>query len=171
MNLAEVKAAPRREPGSRPKNSYEVSAPPIMGQLTLSREHPGATFELISASGLAGGSAFSFIRPHLDSAHRKAPQPRTIGITGLVLGVGIPVVLLVLGLISPVLALPLALLLGPASLFGGKRFMEWAFPPLELLPDEHTKTRWQKSLTAVTSVVGSIAAITGIVSFILVLGQ
>jgi hypothetical protein len=171
MTLAEVKVAPRREPTLGRKNVSEASSPPISATLILSRSHPGATYEVLSIGRLAGGSVFAFVMPHLDAVRRKAPQPETVGVSALLTGAGLPDALLALDLIGPALALPLVFILGAGLLYASVRFMEWAFPPLELLPDEHTKTRWQKTLTAVTGVVGTVAAITGIVSFILVLGQ
>lgn len=171
VTLADVKAAPRRKPERSTKSFSEASAAPIAAHLALAKTHPALTLEVLSLGRLSGGSVVSMITPHIEKTVCKAPQPKLFGLLGLLIGASTSAGLLAFDLISPTLALILIFVLGVGCLFGGIRAGEWLFPSLELLPDAHSKTRWQKTVRLVTSIGGLLVGITGIAGFILALNQ
>jgi hypothetical protein len=172
MTLAEVLSAPRQPPVPPPsKGPYsEANEPPISTHLRIGNSLPGLTLEVLTVGRLSVGSMVSAVTPSIDSTVRKAPQRETIGIAALAIGCAIPDVLLAVGALTPAATLPLVLAVGSICYFGAIRAMEWLFPPMELLPDEHSKTRWQKTVRLGASIGGVIAAITGILGFALTVG-
>lgn len=177
MNLKEVMDAPRKAPVPPGRRSeWEGDALPKAVELNLEKPHPtgkrpGATLEVWASGRLSGGAILSAVRPHIEKTVRKAPRPERVGIGALLFSCAIPDLLLALSLISPHLALLLVFVLGAGSYFGAIRAMEWLFPPLELLPDEHAKSRWQKTWRGIRGASAAVVGIVGIAGFVLALGQ
>ena len=176
MTLKEVMDAPRRKPVAPKRTEWEGEGLPLAVELNLEKAHPGgkrpgARLEVWARGRMSGGSILSFVTPHLEKTVRKAPQPEPVGLGALLIGCAVPDALLALGLIGPAPTLILVLVLGAGLYYGAVRAMEWLFPPLELLPDEHSRTRWQKAWRAVSGVSAAIAGVIGILGFALALGQ
>lgn len=170
LPLLKVLSLPRRQP-ERPEGGYaEMSRAPVSTRLEVNRSSPAIVLEVLAPGPMFGSSIVEAITPQLDLTKRKILSSAAVGIAGLTLGSAAPDVLFAFDLISPGLALPLVFALGSGGFVGGVRAMEWLFPPLELLPNEHSRTRWQRTIRIGGGVLGTLAGITGIVGFFLALG-
>lgn len=177
VNMKEVMDAPRKSPIPPGRQSeWEGDAVPKAVELNLEKphltgKHPGAMLEVWASGRLSGGAIVSSVTPHIEKTVRRAPQPEPVGIAAALFACAVPDLLLAVDLISPALALLLVFVLGAGSYFGALRAMEWLFPPLELLPDEHTNSRWQKTWGVIRGASAALVGVLGIAAFVLALGQ
>lgn len=170
VNLFEVRQAPRKEPQPPSGRVYmEGSEPPISAVLLLQRESPGAQLEVLSIGRLAGRSVVSGIKPHLDNCSRQTVSARLAAVVAGATATLIPDLFLVFGLIGWAVGVLSILVVGAGTTFATGRLIEWAFPPLEFLPNSTARTRWQKAQRAVTALASLVVGTAGILGLILTL--